>query len=342
MTARLTLVEEQVNVQLESFSIEQSAGKHDLATVTLTNMPSFKIESGAPVWLHHDGAAGIVDFFGYVDTALPYQSGDGKSGGVYFLLSASTALRSGKAATWSNRSPFAIAKDIVTKYGLGLEMDKVGGNIGHFATTTESDWEALVRLATDQGLILTADNTMVRLLDPAKVIRRAEASRLAPLQIAPGTRFIAEESLVPMGYESYEFTGTDKFGVTFKVKVNEDSPVSKLVREEVKSLGDAYAARDRVNRRAASQNRATITTDYRPTIRSGLAVAIRQEDWTRHWFVLNALHTYSTTGRSISTLTLCRQGSRATPGSLPQALKRPGSVLTNGRWRSASSWAREL
>ena len=102
---------------------------------------------------------------------MPYASGDGNAGGVYFLLSASTSLRSTKAQTWSNRKGIQIATDIVGRHELALEMDKTEGSIGHFSQSTGSDWETLVQLATDLGLVAAASCSTVRLLDPALVIR---------------------------------------------------------------------------------------------------------------------------------------------------------------------------
>jgi hypothetical protein len=344
MNTVLTLAEERATVPIETFSVEENAGQHDMVTLTLQKRPDISLLSGSTVRLQQFSGLETFDFFGYLDTALPYNNGDGQRGGIYFLLAASTALRSGVTRTWNNRSPFEIASNIVERHGLGLEMDKYAGRIGHFAQSTESDWEALRNLANDIGFILTADNSVVRIIDPNATIRRAESQALAPLTVTQRSKFIMEESLTPIGYESYEFMGVDKFGVSFNVKVNDDSPVQKLVREEVESLADALAAAARVESRGAAQNRATFTTDYHPSIHVGHAILVDEGSRLRHWFVLSAKHSYNGNpgSKSMTTLSLCRTSNRFASPAVPRALKRPDTILSDGKWRASYSWTVEL
>lgn len=342
MSAAMTLVEERQTFPVEMFTIKEDVGQHDLVTVTLANRPTVDLLSGTPVQVQQLGMEEF-DFSGYLDTAVPYNNGDGSRGGVYFLLSASTVMRSGTTRTWDNRTPFEIAKDIVEPHGLGLEMDRYVGKVSHFAQTTESDWEALRNLASDIGYVLSADNAVVRLADPPVVIRRAESQPLQSLTITAGSKFVMEESLTPVGYESYEFVGIDKFGVSFSVKANEESLVRKLIREEVESLGDALAAASRVKSRQAAQNRATLVTDYHPSIHVGSVVLVDEGDRSRHWFVLTATHTFNEKpgATSSTTLTLCRS-TGFTSGSIPRNVRHPATVLSNSKWRAAYSWAAEL
>ena len=124
--------------------------------------------------------------------------------------------------------------------------------------------------------------------------------------------------------------------------VDEDSPTSRRVREKVTSLGVHWQPLSVCAVARQRQNRATMTTDYHPSIRSSQAVLVEEADRSSWFDLLSAVHTFSANSRSMTSLSLCRYDHLHVPGAVPYFKRPPATVLTTGRWRAASSWVREL
>lgn len=345
--ATLHLPEEGFEASTDSFSVDMSAGRHDLAVVTLNFAPNPRFLSGTPVMISYAAGTESAIFYGYIDT--PVKTTPTRTGSQtvsYYVLGASSLMRTCNPSVWKSKTPFEIASDVVRRHGFGLEMDKVPGTLGFFAQSVESDWETLVKLATECGLVVTTKGALVRMVYPEASIRRSERAGLIPIPVgrnaAASTVFHYAETLTPVGYENYVFSGVDKYGTTFSASVNDDQWVRRISEEEVTTLAEAEAAADRVRRRGAAQLRATLTTAYHPSLIAGGSIMVAEEELTRTWYVLACSHA-SGQGSTGTSLSLCRVPVNVL-GPLDSSVPplSPDTVLVNGRWRLASSWEREL
>ena len=176
---------------VRSFSISQTEGQHDYISVRLDQFNSAAMfrSADAPVMLRW-GASGVNrTMVGYADLIAPRRENDAPTGNpTLHILGATNLLRSGTQRAWSKASPFTIVSDILAPYRLGLEMDSFPRALPVFnQTNEESDWQCLARLAKLLGFSLTSDNTIVRIVDVDKELRRS-LSRPLPKVAVPHLR----------------------------------------------------------------------------------------------------------------------------------------------------------
>ncbi|MEJ7654106.1 MAG: hypothetical protein WKH64_12650 [Chloroflexia bacterium] len=221
-------------------------------------------------------------------------------------------------------------------------MERIPEGIPFFAQSGESDWQTLVRLANEHGLVVVGTNTVIRIVDPSLETRRQYRRIGININVNRARSFTSSHSSTPVGFERRSFIGVDKFGETFEVTANPESPISLHAPELVSSLGAAMMSKDRLERRRHSRRTATATVESHPHARSGTCVNLSNGQDVRTWFVLEAKHMMKGDNSSTS-LTLCRddddnRGAVAASGNQ----RWPQAVNVNAKWRSSTKWSREL
>jgi hypothetical protein len=341
-----------VTVAPDSIEIEEMAGQHDLATVTITGYQSLKENLGAPVIIEIIDGGYSKRLVGYLDT---YARGSDlvNNRDVYFVLGASSVMRSGASRVWRDAKPVDIAKDIVKGYQFGLEFDSYPYTLPIFTQSSESDWETLRKLAGECGFFLFAFNTTIRMVHPIFELRR-QMRNILPAYVAPKAggvatdvgEFVTVDTKSPIGFENTVFHGVDKFGKTFSVTADTGADVTRKSQVLSQSLGEAQAAAARLKIRSYLQTRASMSVTGGAYLTAGNCIKVTNNDIEMAWLVTEMQHHWVTqSGMSsyTSSMSLTRSDrADMVPSAYRDVSNRPGNLLANKKWRAERNWVVEL
>ncbi len=342
--------------------IEEAEGMHDLATLSfgsnygrgiVSQLDLGNVEAkdvGPPAAVEILAGSAIMTFYGYVDTTVETRARTAESSEEIFVLSASSIMRSGKPRVWRDKRAFFIASDIISSYGLGLEMDKLPNPMASFSQSDESDWEAMRNLAMLNGLSLTATTTTIKLKDVINETRRAKGSNLTHQFHRPGTtgpgaeamRFSQVASRTPIGGETFRYYGVDQLGASFEV-TGGVSAISRSPGIVVRSLGTALREARRHESIGRFVTRATLDAAGVMGCSAGECIVVDNERTPEYWYISTSKHTFvPKNDNHTMTLELCRQEGTI-PGYIPtQIVRRPSTVLIGKEWRADRQWRIEL
>ena len=341
--------------------IEEGEGMHDLAALSFGGLAGSELvaqlnlgdvaanDIGPPASMEIITGNVLAVFYGYIDTTVETSTSGESSIEIYFL-SASSIMRNGSARVWSDQTPFTIASDLLSSYGLGLEMDKLPNAMASFAQADQSDWEALRNLAVLNGLSLTASGPIVRLKDVVNTVRRAKGTTATPRFARPGavsvlpeaSQFTQVASRTPLGGERYRYYGIDHLGVSFEVSGGVSS-ISKTPGVLVKSLGAALREARRHESVGRFVTRATLDAAGYVGCSAGDCIIVDNSRDPEYWYITSSKHVLDRVRNEHSmSLELCRQDGAA-PGYISATVPpRPGTVLIGKEWRCDRSWRIEL
>jgi len=344
--------------------IEEAEGMHDLATIYFGGSYGRSIvaqlnlgdvganDIGPPAAVEIVSHSTLAKFYGYIDTTVETRT-TGESAVELYFLAATSIMRNGAPRVWRDERPYDIASDLLSTYGLGLEMDKLAVPMASFSQTNQSDWEALRNLAVLNGLSLTAAGPIVRLKDVINTTRRAKGSALTPWFRRPGsqersdlgpeaTQFTQVASRTPVGGERYRYYGIDSLGVSFEVSGGV-SAIGKSPGTLVKSLGAALRESRRHDSMGRFVTRATFEGPGLIGCSAGDCIIVDNDRNPEYWYINSSRHTITPVKNDHTmTLELCRQEGVA-PGYISTTIPpRPDTVLIGKEWRCDRSWAIEL
>ena len=306
---------------------------------------------GPPAAIEMVTGSAFVEFYGYIDTTVENRS-RGESTVEVFFLAASSVMRNGTPRVWHDKLPFDIAKDILSPYGLGLEMDKVPHLMESFTQSDESDWEAMRNLAVRNGLSLTVSGPIIQMRDVINETRRAKGADLTPRFRRPGSQqvsrgleaaqFTQVASRTPVGGERYRYYGIDHLGVSFDVAGGVSS-ISKNPGVVVGSLGSALREARRHESVGRFVTRAKLDAVGYVGCSSGSCIIVDNDQEPEYWYINSSTHTLTPVKEEHHmTLELCRQEG-VSPGYISAPLsRRPTTVLIGKEWRCDRDWKVEL
>jgi len=329
-------------LNVSDYDIEEHCGQHDLLTINGT-VKSLAAEIGKPAALQIDQGAYSRKIVGYIDTQATSMGRNRETFDAVYVLGASSVMRSGGERKWKAKRPFDIASEIVRPYGFCLEMDKYEYTIPLFAQSAESDWQLLNRLAAEIGMALIGTNTVIRMVDPVREIRRRKLRPLNTVDIRTLTDYNISQSPVPLGYEGRVFQGVDRFRKTFSVTANPNATIVLPAPETVRSLEDALSAAERIERRRHRMKRATCSMSFMPVLRSGTTLALTNGSDTRVWFIVESRHISTGNDKVRTYLVLNRDDDDdRTAVDAWRGSQWPEPVLMDNQWVSSIRWEREL
>ena len=348
-----------ITAEPDKIVIEEAEGMHDLATlhfggefgrgiVSQLDLGTVKPNDiGPPASIEITTGGVMTMFYGHIDTTVESRYTTGNSAEEIYFLAATSVMRNGRPRVWRDKRPFAIASDILTPYGLGLEMDKIPHPMASFAQSDESDWEALRRLAVLNGLSLTAAATTVKLKDVINETRRAKGTSRTPRFRRPGShhsggaeasQFTQVASRTPIGGERYRYYGIDQLGASFEVSGGVSS-ISRSPGVVVKSLGTALREARRHESVGRFVTRATLEGTGVIGCSAGECIIVDNERQPEYWYISSSTHTLTPTKDDHRmTLELCRHEGAA-PGYIATRIpRRPTTLLIGKGWRNDREW----
>src|SRR5688500_12889220 len=95
-----------------SVVIDEGGSQHDLATLHMEDDTVIREHIGAPAVLEIFDGPMQKKMYGYIDTGVAGRYSTGHDS-IYYLLGASSVMRSGSPKMWRDQTPFEIAKQIV-------------------------------------------------------------------------------------------------------------------------------------------------------------------------------------------------------------------------------------
>jgi hypothetical protein len=324
-----------VSERVDSAVIEEAAGKMDGAKVRVEYPMNWESLLEKPVVLVLQDGALTKTFHGYLDTILP-NINDGRRDGHLLLLGIVKPMRSGTDRSWRDVLPAQIVNDIIGQHGFGLEMEAYDIKLPFFSQHAgQSDWQTLVALADECGMVVHTYDATVHMVYPEAEIRRHIMLPKVSYQLGSDTSLTMITTEAPLGWEHRTLRGRDRFGADFVVQVNQGAPVTLEHGEPLDYLGDALLAAERLRKRNVLRRRAVLTTRGYPLVKAGDCINTIDKGKETTWFVVDATHGMD--NRVLySRFSLCRptDDSRMSPSPRRSVHDRPAVVLANGRWRA--------
>lgn len=186
------------------FELRQAYGKHTLAIVDMSVATSLLRTTGGV--LYPEMTAVVLDwgrsaieqsrFFGYVNHCEVLTDDSGVPIVRYLCLGTSLRMNGSDPRAWAGITPSFVAAEIARKHRMRALLHKSGRILPTFTISTDSDFQALQRLAAESGFRLWVDGGTVHFVDP-NVLLLGAASTFVP-QYADVTNFeITSGTLAP-------------------------------------------------------------------------------------------------------------------------------------------------
>lgn len=183
------------------FEMRQAYEQHSLAILDMT-VPNnlLRATSGVlypemtPVVLQWgSSAAQQSTFYGYVNHCEVLTDQAGAPTVRHICLGTSLRMNNSAPRAWTNVTPSFVAAEIARKHRLRALLHRSTRNLPSFTITTETDFQALQRLAEETGFRLWVDGATVLFVDPNVLLLSAATSfvpkyaNVTDFAITPGT-----------------------------------------------------------------------------------------------------------------------------------------------------------
>jgi len=193
------------NGTITRFELRQHYEQHSLAIVDMT-VPNVLLRTtgGAlypemtSVQLRWGRSASEQSmFYGYVNHPEVLTDSSGNPTVRYLCLGTSLRMNGTQPRSWTKISPSFLAVEIARKYRLRALLHRSRRTLTSFTITTETDFQALKRLAAETGYRLWIDGGTVYFIDPNVLLTGAATSfvpqypNVVEFTITPGTLCLA-------------------------------------------------------------------------------------------------------------------------------------------------------
>jgi phage protein D len=156
------------------FELRQAYERHTLAIVDMSVATSLLRTTGGALYPEMTSvvlqwgrsATEQSRFFGYVNHCEVLTDDDGVPTVRYLCLGTSLRMNGSDPRAWSNVTPSFAAAEISRKHRMRALLHRSTRTLPTFTITTESDFQALQRLAAETGFRLWVDGGTVLFVDP--------------------------------------------------------------------------------------------------------------------------------------------------------------------------------
>lgn len=358
---------------VRSIEIQRTEARHDLITIglDLASLSGLEDLNDSPGMLSMTWSGITYTYRGYLDVGSPGRVRGASQGNMttVYLMGESNVMRSSHARSWRATNPFSIARAVIDEYQLGVEMDQYQGVMQFISQTgEESDWQFLVRLASDMGYSLVTDGVVVRFVNVRREHQRAPY-RACPVYYLPpggnGTPMNVETctvkstgSPIEADYRSKSLAGMTETGNLFSLDTSVIPSPRRGVRPSFtapgtltyQSMSDAMQEAERIRNQARWAYQMTIASSASIEARVGRHVMCVDplSVYNGYWYVTDVKHIINTVSGLFKTQVIaCREELAPLP-PFPAAspdvvgMSPPEPSLVNSRWRSSRQWSRLL
>lgn len=285
-----------INGTITRFELRQSYEHHTIAVVDMV-VPQLLLRTtgGAlypemtPVALQWGRSASEQSlFYGYVNHPEVLTDEQGKPTVRYICLGTSLRMNGTEPRSWTAVSPSFVAVQLARKYRLRALLHRSRRTLTTFTITTETDFQALRRLATEAGFRLWVDGGTVHFIDP-NVLLTGAASSYVPtyagitnFTITPGTMVprvggIVSEKVVNGRSTATQGSFTYRSDTVLKTRPDDTEGFRPFLTTVLPGeVGTYTEAKDRVEAATRLQNwqTATVRLPGAPLLRPGRLIWI--------------------------------------------------------------------
>lgn len=360
----VTIGDASVNyASLSGITVELSENQHDYAVLLFSGLPTKAVTDyiGKGVKISFNtGAAYKHDFAGYVVAVnpvsevhkglindSPFQEAE------VICLGVSYDLRGAKSKSWSGYTLAEVATEICDRHGYSLDAPADPLIVPGIHQANESDWQFLVRYASQLGYVVTMHGTHMHIFDPYKAYgRQVSVHRLYTtrsnlgLNPVPGQILKFEgtfgESVSDGLYKDSLVAVLGDDGLTFDVSTSEVFGTSGgRFTDRLPDYVGSYAEAERV-----LASRSKECNDYRASIQVlGVAGMLPggvvdvdnfDADYDGLWYVHSLKHEISASGSFFTTIDAGRnRRETVTPVFVERYAPPPEPRFVSGKWETS-------
>jgi hypothetical protein len=304
------------NGVITRFELRQKYEQHTLAVLDMTVPTTLLRRTGGalypemtPVVLDWGrSATEQARFFGYVNHPEVLADETGNPTVRYFCLGTSLRLNGSEPRAWTGVSPSFIVAEIARKHRMRALLHRSRRTLTTFTLRTDTDFQALQRLAAESGYRTWVDGGTVLFVDPTVLLLSAanmfvpQYTNVSEFSITPGTLVPRDGGVVSEKVVNGRSTATRrafrvKSDTVLKTRPDDIAgfrpPIASVLPGEVGTYLDAQERLATANRR---QNwlTATVRLPGAPKVRPGSLIGVDGPrvpvDHTGTWHVESTRH----------------------------------------------------